>query len=472
MCTSILAGRMATTMSLILLARNEDASQSNWNKYLCFRKYPEYINSDGTGNSSVVNNGVWTLGNGLQVPLPTNAFSYSAMPDAEGFSEASYSIENRFYYEERGINSHNVAVSATNSLNINDKVKAVDPLVSVGISEAIIPTLILPQAESARHAVNLLGAYVEKYGASEGNGILLGDTNEAWYLEIGSGHHWIAVKVPDDSYLVVANSMRVHSVDLDSPDVLSSSGLFEFVSKHNLLEEPNRYRFNFAEAFGCLEPPESYYNVDRIWLAQKILTPSLVQEPRQEQYPLFLKPDNQISVKDVMSLLRATYKGTVLEGIATRPIGYVKTAESHIITLNDDMPAPLKGLIWQAVGTPLGAPYIPLFNVMDDIPANYDIGSNTYNPLSAYWSFRGLFSIADSSKYLSEIKAIWQAFENHSLEELKPLSRMLSEVYQINQGMAIELAKRYSTGLAYQSVGIANKERNILMNKITQDETA
>lgn len=230
--------------------------------------------------------------------------------------------------------------------------------------------------------------------------------------------------------------------------------------------------FNFAAAFGCLEPPESYYSTDRIWLAQKNLTPSLVQEPRQMQYPLFLKPDQKITVDDVMAVLRATYKGTVLDGIATRPIGYVKTAESHIITLNPAMPDPLKGVIWQAVGTPLGAPYLPLFNVMDDVPVSYDMGSNKYNSLSAYWAFRGLFALADydDGKHLSEIKTLWEVFESQSIKELPPLGKMLAELSQTDPDLATAIAKRYSTGIAYQSVGIANRERNALITKIVQED--
>ena len=45
--------------------------------------------------------------------------------------------------------------------------------------EAIIPTLILPQAKTAKEGVELLGRYVEQYGAGEGNSLYLADVNEA-----------------------------------------------------------------------------------------------------------------------------------------------------------------------------------------------------------------------------------------------------------------------------------------------------
>ena len=157
--------------------------------------------------------GVWTLGNGLAVPVPDAGYAYSAMPDAAGGIEASSGIGDHFFFEERGINARNVAISATNSMTTNTLAAAADPFVSVGIAESIIPTLILPQAESARHAVRLLGSYVERYGASEPNGVLIGDTAECWYVEIGSAHIWIGVRVPDQTYVAVANGLRVHDVD-------------------------------------------------------------------------------------------------------------------------------------------------------------------------------------------------------------------------------------------------------------------
>ena len=464
MCTSIIAGAGATVDEITVLARNEDFVRNNWNKYMVFRPRPEYR------CDPLATNGMWTLGNGLSVTVPGKAYSYSAMPDAAGPTEATDAIGDRFFFEERGINAKNVAVSATNSLTINPKAANADPLLDTGgIAECVIPTLILPQAESAVDAVKLLGTYLEAEGASEVNGVLFGDPDEAWYFENGSAHHWIAVKVPDDAYLVVANGMRVHGVDLGSPDVLCSTDLFDFVVRHELLERPDRRDFDFAGAFGVLGVA---YNQDRIWLAQSILTPSRPQSPREPQYPLFMTPDRPISVQDVMKLLRATYEGTVLEGKATRPIGYVRTAESHILTLDRSMPSELQGLIWQVVSTPLGAPYMPLFAVMDDIPQGYRLGDNTYTTSSAYWAFRGLFALADmnGTSYLPDVVRRWEAYEEQSVCELSYLRPMLRAMHSQDAGAAIAYAKRYSTGIAYETVGVAKTERDKLMTRITVEE--
>nr|WP_181919376.1 C69 family dipeptidase [Alkalilimnicola ehrlichii] len=203
-------------------------------------------------------------------------------------------------------------------------------------------------------------------------------------------------------------------------------------------------------------------------VSAKILTPSLVQAPRQRQYPLFLQPDQGIRLDTVMTVLRATYQGTVLAAKAQRPIGYERTAESHIIVLDDRMPKELKGVIWQAVSTPLGSPYMPLFNTIDDIPDGYTQGDNQYGPLSAYWSFRGLYSLAKSQgdTCLDEIVTLWKNYERSCLREHVYIKAMLTALYRSDPNGAIEFTKRYSTGIAYQTVGLANGKRNELMTKV------
>lgn len=68
-----------------------------------------------------------------------------------------------------------MAISATNSLTTNDSARSVDPFVHIGVAESVIPTLLLPQAETARDAVRLLGHYLDECGASDSNGIVIGD---------------------------------------------------------------------------------------------------------------------------------------------------------------------------------------------------------------------------------------------------------------------------------------------------------
>lgn len=76
-------------------------------------------------------------------------------------------------------------------------------------------TVVLPYIKSARAGVERLGKIVQEHGAAEADGILFADKDEAWYMEIGSGHHYVAQRIPDDSYAVVANQLAIQVIDFN-----------------------------------------------------------------------------------------------------------------------------------------------------------------------------------------------------------------------------------------------------------------
>lgn len=450
-CTGIIVGKGATADGSIMIARNEDFGINNWNKYLAFR--PAQKNEPGN----------WTLGNGLVVPMPAEFYAYSAIPDWDANTVDSAGK----YYEERGINEFNVAISATTSAEVNDKAQKADPLVKKGVIEAVIPSLILPQVKTAKQGVELLGRYIEEFGAGEGNSLYIADPNEAWLMEIGSGHHWIAVKVPDDSYAMIANGLRVHGVDLGSADVLHSPKIVDFVKQNKLLDAVDPASFNFAKAFGVVG---DVYNIDREWLGQKMLSASHKQASRQEQYPLFLKPDEKVTVNDVAELLSATYKGTELEKEGQRPIRVERQLESHIIQLRPEMPRELQGLIWQSFGVLPESVLIPLYSSLDNYPTAYTVGSDTYTDDSAYWQFRSLTSLAaaDPDKYLPMLKATWDKEESKLYQQVSNLDMTLKSLYQQDKQAALDMAADYSYGQLQRTLTMATEIRYKMMTDLTK----
>jgi len=450
-CTGLIVGKGASVDGSIMIARNEDFGINNWNKHLAYR--PAQKNEAGD----------WTLGNGLVVPMPEQFYGYSAIPDWDANTVDSHGK----FYEERGINEYNVAISATTSAEVNDKAQKVDPLIENGVIEAVIPTLILPQVKTAKEGVELLGKYIEQYGAGEGNSLYIADVNEAWLVEIGSGHHWIAVKVPDDSYAMIANGLRVHGVDLNSKDVLHSKNLLAFVKEHQLLDRPNAKSFNFAKAFGVIG---DVYNIDREWLGQKILSASNKQETRQDQYPLFMKPDQKISVQDVANVLGATYKGTQLEEKGERPIRVERQLESHVIQLRKEMPQELQGLIWQSFGVLPESVLVPLYSSLQDYPTPYQTGSDTYSDQSAYWQFRSLTALAaaDPDKYLPMLQATWDKEETKLYQQVSSLDMTLKSLYQSDKQAALNMASDYSYGQLQRTLSMATEIRYKMMTDLTK----
>lgn len=152
------------------------------------------------------------------IPLPDSARQYTATPEWTD----QYGL-----FEEDGINDAGVAMSATESAYANPLVLSYDPFTEHGINEEAMVTIVLPYVDSARAGVQRLGALVEQYGTGEANGILFADNQEAWYMEIATGHHWLAQRIPDDAYAVASNQLSIEVVDPDSDDFMLDPTLID-----------------------------------------------------------------------------------------------------------------------------------------------------------------------------------------------------------------------------------------------------
>ncbi|MCL6417665.1 C69 family dipeptidase [Aestuariirhabdus sp. Z084] len=452
-CTGIIVGKAASATGSYMIARNEDFPENNWAKHMVVRVAAEHEEGD-----------LWQFGSGLSVAKPSKTLQYTAMPDWDANTLGSGAGP----FEEVGINSLNVAVTATYSAEANEKSQKADPFVKPGIDESVIPTLLLSQATSARHAVELLGGYVESIGAAEANGLAISDQKEAWLMEIGSGHHWIAVKVPDNQYVVQANALRIYDIDITNKKrVLHSKGLLEHVKKHQLLGEVNSKRFDFARAFGVLNDD---YNTDRIWLAQHLLSPSIYQEIRQERYPLFMKPDKKLTVLDIANMLRADYTGTPLEGKAERVIGIDRNVESHIIEMRPGMPPELAGVIWQSIGNVSDSIFIPLYGSITDTPRAYRLGTNEFDSVSAYWRFRSVGALLNSSdgQYREALHELRDQAEQRLVASLPYVDNAIKKMLAKDREMALWYINMHSNGFALQALERVSEIRSKLMTDITK----
>ena len=174
--------------------------------------------------------------------------------------------------EEDGFNAANVGESATESVYANDRVLAYDPFVKNGLAEDSMTNLVLPYIHSAREGVERLDKLVAEYGSAEGNGVQFNDQDEVWYMEIATGHHWVAVRIPDDCYAVATNQIAIEQIDFNDPDnYMWSEGIREFVDAHQL--NPNNDQWNFRHIFGTNTKLDHHYNTPRVWFAQRYLSP-------------------------------------------------------------------------------------------------------------------------------------------------------------------------------------------------------
>lgn len=283
-CTTVLVGKKASTDGSTMIARNEDADTAWAKRYV-------YHQANSNGPTQYV-----SKYNKFTVDLPAEQQSYTSTPDWQ-------KIDGQYQFGEDGINGSNVAMSATESGTTNKKAQKADPFVKHGLAEQSMLDVVLPYAHSAKNGVKRLGHIIETKGSAENNGVIFSDKDSIWYMEIVSGHHWAAVRVPNDKYAVIPNQTMIGNINTKKSNYLSSKNIVSFVKKHDLNGYVNGHQINVAKSFGTNNKEDSTYNRPRVWDGQRILTPSKKQSITQKHFKMFMKPDKKISVTKVQKVL-------------------------------------------------------------------------------------------------------------------------------------------------------------------------
>ncbi|WP_283678752.1 C69 family dipeptidase [Lentilactobacillus sp. Marseille-Q4993] len=375
-CTSIIVGKKASIDGSIMIARNED-SKASWPKNYVIHPAQHHETAPVFKSTD----------NQFTIELPKDSYKYSGTPEWT----TKYGL-----FEEDGINEYGVAMSSTESTYTNDLVLTFDPLVKDGIGEEAMITVVLPYVKTARQGVQRLGNIIEYYGTDESNGILFADKQEAWYMETGGGHNWVAQRIPDDSYTVIANQTAIQLINFNDPDnFMWSTNIRQFVEEHKL--NPNQHgEFNFREIFGTHDLSDTYYNTPRVWYGVKMFSKDEQHDPTDFDIPFLHHADKKLSVYDVQDFLASHYQGTPYDPIGEgsehdkkrfRPISLAKTQEAHILQIRPDMPAEAY-LQWLAMGVAAQSSFVPFYAGATDTPAVYQNATGDYNPNSAYWTYK------------------------------------------------------------------------------------
>ncbi|MDV7757939.1 C69 family dipeptidase [Liquorilactobacillus mali] len=431
-CTSMLVGRKASIDGSIMIARNED-SKTAWPKH--FKVYPHTDYDDKQVFISP--------DNGFTMEPPQISGRYTATPEwTDKFG----------IFAEDGFNEYGVAMSATESAYANERVLGADPLISDGIGEEAMITVTLPYIHSAREGVQYLGKIVEEKGASESNGILFADQKDAWYMEIATGHHWVAQRIPDDSYAVVANQLAIQEIDFsDKDNFLYSTGITEFVSLNKL--NSARDSFNFRNIFGTQDLSDAIYSTPRVWYGQKYLNPEIEQNPMSQELPFIRKANRLISREDIEFVLGSHFQGTDYDPIGQgpadlkykfRPISLAKTQESHILQIRPNLPLELAGIQWLAMGVTAQSIFVPFYATINDTPESYKKGEATYSADSAYWKYKLLGILVDSNylEFGQKLKAMQKEVRIELNKRIREIDQHIqSDVKSKNKG---DLITKYS----------------------------
>lgn len=397
-CTTILVGKNASFDGSTMVARTEDAPSGVFRAKKFVNVAPE---EQPRKYKSVISK--------VEIDLPNNPVRYTAVPNA---------ILDNGIWGQCGANEYNVSMSATETITSNERVLGADPLVDCGIGEEDIYTIVMPYIASAREGVTFLGNLLEKYGTYEMNGIAFQDENEIWWLETIGGHHWMARRVPDDSYVIMPNQLGIDKFDFDDAfgakkEFMCSADLLDFVKKYHL-DLSIDGDFNPRHTFGSRSDADHTYNTPRAWILQRYFNPTsntydginADYRPDSDNLPWARIPEKKITVEDIKYALSHHYQGTEYDSYSKdihsvkkgtlRPIGINRTNFLGLVQIRPYMPDELKCLQWLAIGSCVFNAIVPFYTNINRTP---DYLANTTNQVTTenfYWANRLIAALCDA----------------------------------------------------------------------------
>jgi len=449
-CTGIYVGKDVSDQGTYIIARSEDQGNGAYNKM--FKVQPRVENVPGRY--------IEDTATGFKIPLPATTYKYTYVPD--------YSRGDDGMYPGSCTNEYGVSISATVSTSTCEAWEKADPCVEPGLREAILAASVAAVSKTAREAVEVLLGYVDTYGSEEGNTVMITDQNEAWFVEIYSGHHYCAMKMPDDKVAVFGNQNMIGLVDpkaTPEDGFYYSEGLFELIDQLGLARKEGDL-YHLAQSL-CDGVREDYNNM-RNWAGLSALAPSLAGEYKTEEfYPLFYTPeihDGKVSVLDLMDIYRDRYEGTpfdvTLEGQENnRVIGTERSSQIHLLQTFPEWPAECAAIDWLCLGNAQHSVFIPFFSGITDTADAYQVDGEVYDPTGAFWMFKRVCTLAEQNRslYSKGVMDFWNLQEHIMYDEMLEAASVMLEKYAESR----EAGDAYVTELGIQ---ISEREMGLTDN--------
>ena len=349
--------------------------------------------------------------------------------------------------------------------------------------------ITLQRARTAREAIGVMTSLVEKYGYySGGESFTIADPNEVWIMEMVSkgmkekGAVWVAIRIPDDCIAAHANQSRIHHIPFDDKDnCLYSPDVVSFARKMGYCEGKDN-DFSFSKAYaqsdylsyrGCDGRVWAYYN--RFSSGMDKYLPFVI-EAQGETLPLYVKPDKQLSVRDIQNMMRDHYDNTPMdmrkepgrgswdspvryapltwkvdsvEYMHERPIATQQTGFTLVAQLRSWLPDAIGGVLWFGVDDSSLSVYNPIYCCLDKVPECFRKGNGDmlhFSWTSAFWLNNWVANqvYARYSLLYPDVKRVQTEIED-GYEANQPLIEAQAlRLYEDNPAKAVRLLSDYS----------------------------
>jgi dipeptidase len=369
--------------------------------------------------------------------------------------------------------------------------------------------LALQRAKTAREAIKVMTDLVEQYGyGSTGESFSIADKDEAWIVEMigtGKGGHgaiWVARRIPDGMICAHANMSRIGEFPLHDPDnCLYSENVISFAVEKGYYN-PKRGPFNFSLVYNPPTEQQVKYSARRVWSIFRRAAPSLNLSPdfsssvkNAKPYPLWIKPDSKLSVRDVMALHRDHYEGTSFDmtkdmtagpfgapdrwrpinwkvdgedyswerPISTQQVGFIFVSQSRSF-----VPDAVGGVYWYGMDNPFTNFFVPLYTSITDAPEAYTKGSmQAFSRDSAWWTFNFVANYANLrySDMIQDIQKVQKDIEDLEFNLQPAIEQAALNLMSSNPQMIPVFLTRYCLSTAQMNLDRWWKLADFLITK-------
>lgn len=484
-CTVILVGKKASTDGSVMVTHTADCGLCDWT----FRYIPAVDHEPGSMRKIYHIDQIRTwppeVGQKWDVILREN-FTGLEIPQV---SRTNAYIHGVFGY----MNEHQLAMGES-TIGCQRNMRNPTPAAKMDIT--MLTLLAMERCKTAREAITLIGGLAEKYGygyVDSGEMLAVADTREAWIFEImpvgplwtpesgKPGAVWCAQRIPDDHVSFCPNESRIGEIDLeDTKNFLASSNAVSFAEEKGLWDPESGTPFNWKKTYSPTQGSAASTQArrGRLWRLFDLVSPShgFDEATPNMDLPFSVKPDNQLSLKDVIALMRDKYQGTPYDPAAglrggpfanpnwysgfnldgqnyagPRCVCVNKVEYTTVAVCRDWLPNPIGGVVWLAFGAQDTSCYMPLYAGITRIPPSFSIGDHwNFDHHSARWAF-DYVDFHTQVAYSYAIKDVMEAqmkWEDTAIDRSQAIEKTALELYKQDPKLAVEFLTDYSNNNA------------------------
>uniref|UniRef100_UPI0032174A05 dipeptidase n=1 Tax=uncultured Draconibacterium sp. TaxID=1573823 RepID=UPI0032174A05 len=379
----------------------------------------------------------------------------------------------------------------------------------------------LQRAKTAREAIQVMTDLVAEFGYySSGESFSIADPEEVWILElIGKGEGekgavWVAQRIPDGYISGHANQARITTFPLnDSKNCVYSKDVISFAREKGWYTGTNK-DFSFSDVYAPVDFGGARFCDARVWAGFNKVTSGMesyteyakgtVEHGGENNFPtnrmpLWVKPDKQLSVQDVMGMMRDHFEGTALDmtqdigagpyklpyrwrGLTwevdsvqycnERAISTQQTGFSFVAQCRNWLPDPIGGILWFGVDDAYSTCYAPMYCGITEIPECFKVGNGdmlTYSETAAFWTFSQVANLAylRYSDMIQDIQLVQKELEDKFVTYVPVVDQAAETLHATSEEQARKFITEYSVNEANNMTKRWKKLGQYLMVKYT-----